>query len=262
MAFYMAGPEKHILNLTFLGHSAVKFELEGLCIYVDPYLQPPVDRDKLTRGDLILFSHGHFDHGVHLAGELYERWGCSFAGPKPLMNWMARKFRKKIPHDKLLVINQHESIKFQGLEITSVPALHPVNRLGKTIMALFARSKAPGKPVNGYYFAGFYHAGATIYTPAIAEALKGKSVHTALLPIGGKYATASPKEALKIAEELGAARIVPMHWQPLKDQVFFRYQASDLVKLSKETSSSVQVKALAIGELLTLEDGAQIADLV
>jgi L-ascorbate metabolism protein UlaG (beta-lactamase superfamily) len=242
------------LNLTFLGHSAVKFEVDSLCIYVDPYLMPPVDIDSLKPACLVLYSHGHFDHGALMAGKLYERWQCHFAGPKNLIKWMARKYRGKIPADKLIVINHHESIHFQGLEITAVPASHPLNRLGKTIMALFARSKAPGKPVNGYYFAGFYHAGATIYTPAICDALQGKMVHTALLPIGGKYATASPDQALQIAEEINASRLVPLHWQPLKDQVFFRYQSSDLVKLAKSKNSPVDIKALAIGELLLLED--------
>ena len=97
-------------------------------------------------------------------------------------------------------------------------------------MAIHARSSAPGKPLNGYYFDGYYHAGDTIYTPIIAEALKGLEVHTACLPIGGKYAVASPTESLRIAEEIGAKRVVPMHWQPLMEQVPFRFQSSDLVK--------------------------------
>jgi L-ascorbate metabolism protein UlaG (beta-lactamase superfamily) len=243
------------LNLTFLGHSAIKFDVEGLCIYVDPYLQPPVDRDKLAKGDLVLYSHGHFDHGVHLAGELYQRWQCKFAGPKPLINWMMRKFRKKIPPENFIFINQGETINFKGLEISAVPASHPMNRLGKTIMALFARSKAPGKPVVGYYFAGIYHAGATIYSPLIAEALKGKHVHTACLQIGGKYATGSPADALRIAHDIKAERIVPMHWQPLKDQVFFRYQASDLINLASAENSKVTINALAIGQELNLDGG-------
>jgi len=247
-----------VLNLTFLGHSAVRFGVGNLCIYVDPYLQPPVDIDSLPKASIVLFSHGHFDHGALMAGKLYERWHCHFAGPKNLIKWMARKYRGKIPADKLIVINHNETIHFQGLDITAVPAHHPLNRLGKTIMALFARSSAPGKPVNGYYFAGFYHSGATIYTPQIKDSLAGKPVHTALLPIGGKYATASPTEALQIAEEIHAGRLVPLHWQPLKEQVFFRYQSSDLLKLARTTNSAIDIKAMAIGELLALEDQSPV----
>ncbi|MGH9550847.1 MAG: MBL fold metallo-hydrolase, partial [Terriglobales bacterium] len=119
-----------------------------------------------------------------------------------------------------------------------------------TLLHLFARSRAPGKPVNGYSFAGYYHSGDTIYTPVIAQALKGVSIHTACLPIGGKYAVAAPKDALRIAEEIGARRVVPMHWQPVVEQVPFRYQSSDLVKEARASGTTVEVCALAIGELL------------
>ena len=107
---------------------------------------------------------------------------------------MARKFRKKILPSALLPLNHHERIKIGDLGDLAAPAHYPINRLGKTLMAIHARSSAPGKPVNGYYFDGYYHAGDTIYTPIIAEALKGLEVHTACLPIGGKYAVASPTE--------------------------------------------------------------------
>jgi L-ascorbate metabolism protein UlaG (beta-lactamase superfamily) len=115
---------------------------------------------------------------------------------------------------------------------------------------MFARSSSPGNPVNGYHFEGFYHSGDTLYTPTIAEFLNGFETHTACLPIGGKYKVASPQEALRIAEEIKATRLVPMHWQPIVEQVPFRYQPSHLVKLAKSTNSPVQICALAIGEQL------------
>jgi L-ascorbate metabolism protein UlaG (beta-lactamase superfamily) len=246
------------LTLTFLGHSAIHFEAHGLDIFVDPYLRDPVDLNRLPRGHVVLFSHGHFDTGVLLAPMLYERWKCQFVGPKKLINWMRRKFKKQIRAEDMIAIDHGQSLYFGDVKVTAVPAHHPLNRLGKTIMALFARSRAPAKPVNGYHFAGYYHAGATIYSPAVAEAVKGLNIHTACLPIGGKYATASPAEALRLAEEIGAERLVPMHWQPLMDQVFFRYQPSDLIRLAKTENSNVSICPLAIGE--TLQLGAEAKD--
>jgi len=238
------------LTLAYLGHSAVRFEVQGLNVYVDPYIRDPVDLHKLPKGDVVLFSHGHFDHGVLMSNQLYDAWGCQFIAPKVLTHWLIRKFRKVIPADAFASLNAHESTTVRGLKITAIPAHHPINRLGKTILTIFSRSSAPGKPVNGYYFDGYYHSGDTVYSAAIPEALKGLSVHTACLPIGGKYAVASPQEALKLAEEIGAQRLVPMHWQPLLQQVHFRYQPSDLVRLAKTRGTSVQVHALAIGEVL------------
>ncbi len=242
------------LTLTFLGHSAIHFEVSNLDIFVDPYLRDPVDFNKLPRGHVVLFSHGHFDAGVLLAPMLYERWKCQFAGPKKLITWMRRKFKKQIRPEDLFAIDHGQSLYFGDVKVQAVTAHHPLNRLGKTIMTLFARSRAPAKPVNGYYFDGYYHSGATIYTPAIAEQLAGLNIHTACLPIGGKYAIASPQEALKLAEEINAERLVPMHWQPLMDQVFFRYQPSDLIRLARSEGSKVKVCPLAIGETLQIKD--------
>jgi len=239
-----------LLNLVYLGHSAVRFEVKGLNIYVDPYFSDPVNWQKLPPGNMILFSHGHFDHGVMMAEKLYQAWKCPIVGPRNLIRWLARKYKKTIPIKSFVPLNHNQSTNVQGIKITAVPALHPLNRLGKTILTLFARSAAPGQPVNGYYFEGFYHAGDTIYTDEIVKALKDLPVHTACLPIGGKYAVAAPKDALRLAEEIGAERLIPLHWQALQQQIHFRYKSSDLVHLAKEKSTKVDIYPLAIGEIL------------
>lgn len=247
------------MSLTYLGHSAVRFQIANLSIYVDPYFRDPVDWTKLPKGDLVILSHGHFDHGVLATLQLWEAWNCSFLGPRELIAWMLRKHRKTIPRQFFIALAHNQTTDFKGMNIKAVPAHHPVNRLGKTILTVFARSSAPGKPVNGYFFGGYYHAGDTIYLSAIAESLKGLNVHTACLPIGGKYGVAAPREALRIAEEIGAQRIVPMHWQPLVEQVPFRYQSSDLVRLGKTTKTKVSICALAIGEVLELDAAVDIS---
>lgn len=238
------------MSLTYLGHSAFKFELSGLRLYTDPYIQDPVDFSRLDPAALVLFSHGHFDHGVLEAPKLWHEWKCQFLGPRKLVEWMIKTYRRKIPADAFIHLDQGESTVVNGIRITAVPAHHPVTRLGKTMHALFTRSSAPGNPVNGYHFEGFYHSGDTLYSPAIAEFLQGFETHTACLPIGGKYKVASPQEALRIAEEVKAIRMVPMHWQPIVEQVPFRYQPSHLLKLARENKSPVQVCSLAIGEKL------------
>lgn len=238
------------MSITFLGHSAFNIEVSDLNIFIDPYLRAPVDPAKLPKGHAVLFSHGHFDCGILGSAKLYDMWNCQFVAPEPLAKWMRKKYRRRIPPEAIIPLNQGQSIYIGDVKIEAVPAHHPLNRLGKTIMTVFARSSAPAKPVNGYLVDGYYHAGATIYTPAIAQALQGKYIHTACIPIGGKYATASPKDALRLAEEIQAERLVPMHWQPLLDQVFFRYQPSDLIRLAKTSPTNVKVCPLAIGETL------------
>lgn len=246
------------MTLTYLGHSAFRYEVGGLRIYIDPYIQEPLDWRRLPKGDLVLFTHGHFDHGVLMAKALHEAWHCKFVAPRPLAAWLLRKHRRTIAHESIIAVEAGKTVTVGDLKILAVPAHHPMTRLGKTILSLFARSSAPGNPVNGYYFEGFYQSGDTIYTPEIAACLNGRPVHTAVLPIGGKYKTANPTDALRIAEEIGAQRLVPCHWQPLMEQVPFRFQPSHLVKLAKATETKVQICPLAIGELL--EDGAGVSD--
>lgn len=238
------------MTLTYLGHSAFKYEVEGLRIYIDPYFQEPVDRRRLEKGDIVLLTHGHFDHGVLASAQLWESWKCKFVAPSVLVNWMQRKYRRVIPPEAFISLDHGNELEISGLKILAVPAHHPLTRVGKTILALFARSSAPGNPVNGYYFGGYYQSGDTIYTPEIAHALRGLPVHTAILPIGGKYKTATPQEALRIAEEIRAECLVPCHWQPLVEQVPFKFQPSHLVKLAKSTDAPVKICPLAIGEVL------------
>ncbi|HEY9790379.1 MAG TPA: MBL fold metallo-hydrolase [Candidatus Obscuribacterales bacterium] len=244
------GTQEIGLSLTYLGHSAFKYEVGGLTIYTDPYIQEPCDWRRLPKGDLVLLTHGHFDHGVQMAPTLYDAWKCKFVAPKILAEWMRKKFKRSLPADAVIAVEPGQTIRFGDLDILVTPAHHPMNRLGKTILTLFARSNAPGNPVNGYYFAGYYQSGDTIYTPDIPAQLKGKPVNTAVLPIGGKYKTCNPQEALQLAEEIGAKRLVPCHWQPLQQQVWFRYQPSHLVKLGKSSGTSVEICPLAIGEVL------------
>src|SRR5437870_5784770 len=122
------------LSLTYLGHSAFKYEVGGLRIYCDPYFQEPTDWKRLPKGDIVLLTHGHFDHGVLMAPKLFESWRCKFVAPKALAAWMVRKYKRTIPAEAVIAVEAGNVVRFGSVQIQVVPAYHPMTRLGKTII--------------------------------------------------------------------------------------------------------------------------------
>lgn len=242
------------MQITFYGFSCFKLETGGQTIYFDPYLKFIHKIESLAKPDLIIFSHGHFDHGALMLKTTYKHWLCPIIGPSQLIKWMKRKYKRLIPMENFTAIDNGESLDFKGCQILATPTYHPLNRLGKTIFALHTRSRSPGNPVNGYYVNGFYFSGDTKYTPEIAKSLRGREVKVAAIPIGGKYGVANPSEACDVAGEIKAKALIPMHYHALIQQVPFRYQPSHLIKLANTQNLKFKIHPLAIGESLDVDD--------
>ena len=53
-------------KLTWLGHATFRIETkDGATIYVDPWLSNPLCPEaekEVKKADVLLFTHGHFDH--------------------------------------------------------------------------------------------------------------------------------------------------------------------------------------------------------
>jgi L-ascorbate metabolism protein UlaG (beta-lactamase superfamily) len=68
---------------------------------------------------------------------------------------------------------------------------------------------------------GIYHAGDTLVTDGLREALAGHAIDVALLPVNGRdyyregaglIGNMDAREAVRLAQELGVRVLVPMHW--------------------------------------------------
>ena len=71
-------PEKQELNITWLGHSTILININGMNVLIDPvfsgytspipYLGPnryselPIEIEDLPKIDIVLISHDHYDH--------------------------------------------------------------------------------------------------------------------------------------------------------------------------------------------------------
>jgi N-acyl-phosphatidylethanolamine-hydrolysing phospholipase D len=218
-------------RLTWLGHASFLLRLEGRTILTDPYLSayasplpplgprrfspPGLPVERLPAVDILLLSHNHYDH-LDLSTIAMLASKEQVAAVVPL--GLGRYFRAR-GYVRVQELDWYQELRLGELSITALPAIHfskrtpfDRNRTLWTGYALQARSRR------------VYFAGDTAYGPVFEEL--GRQLapfDLALLPIGayeprllmqGSHTT--PEEALRIAGDLRARRIVGMHWGTIR----------------------------------------------
>lgn len=196
------------LSITWLGHGTfVLVSPGGTRIVIDPWLEGnpscPPDRKKIDAADLILVTHGHFDH----TGDLVAVARATNAPVVAIFEIAAWLESKGIKNTRPM--NKGGTQTVAGIGVTMVDARHSSATIedGKIIYL--------GEPC-GYVLRlenglTIYFAGDTavfgdmrlvgeLYKPAIA-----------FLPIGDQF-TMGPVEAAKAVELVGVKQVVPMHY--------------------------------------------------
>jgi len=84
----------HQLELTWLGHATFLVQYAGLNILIDPWVMQnpacPEALKKFDKIDLMLITHGHFDHiadAVDLGKQYQPKIACIFE----IGEWLGRK---------------------------------------------------------------------------------------------------------------------------------------------------------------------------
>jgi L-ascorbate metabolism protein UlaG (beta-lactamase superfamily) len=222
------------MELWWLGQSGFRLRDPdtNLTLFVDPYLSPhdgrtwqaPVKAEALANADLILCTHEHIDHFDRPALQAANATpGARFllVVPQPIVE-MARAFG--IPSERILGAQPGQTLELMGARIHPVPACHGVNvadayNFGKELSGGLVR-------YLGYVveFGGVraYHAGDTIPYAGQIETLRRLKPDLALLPINGRdyfrekdlniVGNMEPREAARVASDIGAQVLIPMHW--------------------------------------------------
>jgi len=205
------------MNITWLGHSSFRIEIEGAVLLVDPWLTgnpmfPPERRSEAIRGAThVLITHGHGDHASDGAGICAEL-GIPAVGIFDLMSWWEKR------HGVQAVgFNKGGTVDLGGAKVTMVNATHSSSVEG------------PEGPVyagceSGYMIAGEGH---VIYvsgdTDIMADMAWMGALHKpdiGLLCAGGHFTMDMARAAYAAKTYFDFDVVIPMHYRtfPLLEQ--------------------------------------------
>ncbi|MCL5063731.1 MAG: metal-dependent hydrolase [Firmicutes bacterium] len=196
------------VKMTWLGHATFLVETaQGRNIVIDPWLEGnpkcPTAYQQWSKADLILISHGHFDH-MGSAAELAKR-----SGGQVVANFEIGSYLESQGVTKVVGMNKGGTLAFEGIQVTMVHADHS-SGISTEIGTVYG-GEAAGFVVTLENGLTFYHAGDTnvFGDMGMIHDLYGPEV--AMLPIGGHF-TMAPKEAAYAARLLQVGTVIPMHY--------------------------------------------------
>jgi L-ascorbate metabolism protein UlaG (beta-lactamase superfamily) len=127
------------LRVTWMGHSSMLVEIDGVRVLVDPvweqraapvewagpkrFFAPPLPLEDLPRIDVVLLSHDHYDHlGAHTVQRLAQ------IEPTAAARWVTTlgvgKILTRLGVKHVDELDWTESLKVGPLELSAVPARH------------------------------------------------------------------------------------------------------------------------------------------
>jgi L-ascorbate metabolism protein UlaG (beta-lactamase superfamily) len=222
----LVAAEPDELGITFIGHSGFLIQIGGKNVLVDPNFanwifilkrlrRPGLRLHELPPIDYVLVSHAHFDHlhkpSLRAIAKLTRRLGGpapTVIVPKHVGELVERLgFRQVVEAEWWQTLHDNA-----GLEITHTPA----NHWGARLIHDDHRGFGGFVLRNGEH--SVYHSGDTAYFSGFAEIGRKLRPEIALLPIGAyeppsfRNVHTSPEDALQGFLDLGAERMIPMHY--------------------------------------------------
>jgi L-ascorbate metabolism protein UlaG (beta-lactamase superfamily) len=232
--------DRALARITWIGHSTVLIELDGVRLLTDPVFRPRVlhlrrvgaSPPAVDRVDAVLISHGHYDH---LDVKSLARLDRSTRVIAP-----ARAAARVRGFEDVVEVEVGDEVPVGAVTVTATPAEHV-------------------RGTVGYLVAGsarIYFAGDTDLFDGMGELSAGLDV--ALLPIAGWGPRLPPGhlDAPRAVQALGRMRprvAVPIHWGTYRRVGLTRDEgapARRFAALAAEQAPDVEVRVLPVGGTL------------
>ena len=183
-------------SLEWLGHSGFRITGPGATIYIDPYRV-----SDGAKADLILVTHGHYDHFSPQDVERLSHEETCLVAPAAVAERVGGPVMSIAPGEEL------ELETLPGIEVTGVAAYNTSKRDREGHLFHPREAGWVGFDLN-VRGERLYHSGDTDVIPEM-DAVAG--VDVALLPVSGVYVMTAG-EAAEAARRIAPGVAIPMHW--------------------------------------------------
>lgn len=228
-----------MVDVTYLGHSAVMLKTDAVRLIIDPFLDgnPQAAMAPSTiEVDVVCVTHGHGDH-VGDTMTIAKRNNSLVIAPFELATYLDMKGCRVHP----MHIGGAKNFGWGRVKLT--PALHGSGFIEESGQIIYT-----GNPC-GYLFnldgKTIYHAGDTGLSAEMEVIGRMNMIDVALLPIGDNF-TMGPADAAEAVRMLKPRTVVPIH-----------YNTWEVIEQNPEgfaaqVSSDVRVEIIKPGEKLTI----------
>ncbi len=226
------------MKLTYYGHSCFAVEVGGAILLFDPFVTPnpmagAVDIHSLP-ADVILISHGHFDH-VADAVTLAERTGAQVISNFEICEWLGKQgIAKTHP------MNHGGGHTFGFGRVKYVSAIH------SSVLPDGSYGGNPGGFVARTPDGAFYYAGDTALTLDMKLIPEDGPLDFAVLPIGDNF-TMGAEDAARAAGFVRTRHVVGVHYNTFPPIEIDRERAREAF-----AQAGVTLHLPAIGETIAL----------
>lgn len=213
------------MGVTFIGHSSFLLQIGGRAALVDPVFakrlillrrqrRAGLRINEMPAIDVVLLTHAHMDH-LNIASLRRVVRSAQMLGkkaPDVVVPWGVEDLVAGLGFTRVHGLKWWEKLEVRGLTITLTPCKHWGARMFNDTHRGYGGYVVE---TDGH---SVYHSGDTAYFSGFAEIGKRLHPQVALLPIGAyfpdSYRTVhtSPEEAARGFVEIGAERMVPMHY--------------------------------------------------